>query len=73
MLNDDFNDLGMQRAPIVRETGRETVFRGFGHSHFSFVEGEGFHVTTQIPGMRGTGLDDGFSLHDPVDDMFKKF
>ncbi len=58
-------------APIVRSTGLETVFGGAGHSHFSYVRDQGFHVTTQIPGFgRNEGLPGGLSLHDPVKGMF---
>ena len=39
-------------AQPVRETEKETVFQGAGYSHFSFVKGMGFHVTTDIPGMK---------------------
>ena len=46
-------DPGMiELAPIVKRTKDETVFKGAGHSHFSYVEGAGFHVTTEIPGLR---------------------
>lgn len=51
-------------APIVMQRGQETVFRGVESTHFSHVEGQGFHVTTQIPGIPG-----GLSIHDSVSDM----
>ncbi len=72
MSNDNFNEFGMQQAPIINQNERETNFKGFGNSHFSFVQNQGFHVSTQIPGMRGTGLDNGLTLHDSVKDMFDK-
>ena len=70
MPNNNFNNFGMQQAPIINQTERETNFQGYGHSHFSFVQNQGFHATTQIPGMQGTGLDNGLSIHDPVKPMF---
>lgn len=39
----------MEVAPIVNQNGRENNFKGYGNSHFSHVEGQGFHVTTDIP------------------------
>ena len=61
---------GIQQADILRQTGRETVFNGFGNSHISHVEGQGFHVTTQIPGIgRNEGLDRGLSHHDFLRDI----
>ncbi len=63
-------DYDLQRADILRQTDRETVFNGFGNSHISHVQGKGFHVTTQIPGIgRKEGLDRGFSIHDPLRDF----
>lgn len=53
------NDPGIELAKPIWQTDRETVFQGFGNSHFSHVEGEGFHVTTQVP-----GIPDGLSIHD---------
>jgi len=48
-------------APIVSRKGLETVFESAGKSHFSFVQGKGFHVTTQVPGLKqGVPV----SLHD---------
>ena len=38
-------------APIVHTTpSGEAVFKGAGNSHFSHVPGQGFHVTTDVPG-----------------------
>lgn len=34
------------------ERGNETVFKGYGNSHFSHVKGEGFHETTEVPGLK---------------------
>ena len=54
-------------APPVRQTGPETVFQGAGNSHFSHVEGQGFHVTTQVPGIgKREGLPKGLRIHDPI-------
>lgn len=60
-LHSAMNDIGIGMAPIVRQTEAETVFAGAGNSHFSYVSGEGFHVTTQIPDL-GQGLP--ISIHD---------
>ncbi len=68
--NNNFNDFGMQQAPIINRNNLETNFKGSQNSHFSYVQGRGFHVTTQIPNMRGAGLPNGYSLHDSVNDMF---
>lgn len=58
---------GIELAPIVIQTSTETVFKGYGSSHFSHVEGAGFHETTQIPGFgRTEGLTRGLSLHTSV-------
>lgn len=54
-------------APIMKETNNETIFKGYGHSHISHVKNEGFHITTQIPGIPG-----GSSIHDKVNDFFKR-
>lgn len=64
-------NLGLERADILRQTGRETVFQGHGNTHISHVEGgPGFHVTTQVPGFGANeGLDRGLSIHDPIRDM----
>ena len=63
-------DYGLQRADILRQTERETVFNGYGNSHFSHVQDQGFHATTQIPGIgRNEGLDRGLSIHDPLRDF----
>jgi hypothetical protein len=64
-------------APIVRRVGPETVFKGYGHSHFSHVGdeardewGRGYHVSTQIPGIGNEeGFDSGLSIHDHTRDM----
>ncbi len=61
-------------SPIVRQTPTESVFGGYGQSHFSHVQDHGFHVTTQIPGIGPSmGFDRGFSIHDPVRPMFDPF
>jgi hypothetical protein len=58
---------GLELAPILRQTDTETVFKGYGSSHFSYEDHEeytGFHETTQIPGFgRTEGLTRGLSLH----------
>ena len=70
MTNFNTPRFGMERADIVRQTDRETVFNGAGNSHFSHVQGSGFHVTTQVPGFGAKeGLDRGLSIHDPIRDM----
>ena len=63
-------DYGLQRADILRQTDRETVYSGYGNSHISHVQGQGFHVTTQIPGIGSNeGLDRGLSVHDRLRDF----
>ena len=63
-------DYGLQRADILRQTERETVFNGYGNSHFSHVQDQGFHATTQIPGIgRNEGLAQGYSIHDRLRDF----
>jgi len=59
----------IELAPLVRQTLGESVFQGAGCSHFSFVPDQGFHVTTQIPGIGIPGYG-GISIHDPVEPMF---
>ena len=57
---------------IAAVRGDEIVFKGSGMSHFSHVEGQGFHVTTAIPGFgaaEGFAPGQGLSWHDPVDPM----
>jgi len=64
----DFSGNPIELAPIVRQTGRETVFGGTDNSHISFVGGKGFHVTTPIRGLgKAEGFDGGFSHHDDID------
>jgi hypothetical protein len=59
------NDNPIEIAPIVGVNGPETIFGGYGNSHFSFVEGQGYHVTTAIPGFgQDDGLSNGLSEHD---------
>lgn len=59
----------IELAPIVHNTSTEDVFRGFGHSHFSHVKDESFHVTTQIPGIgHSEGLKRGLSSHIGITD-----
>ena len=68
--NLNLNTYGIQQADILRQTGPLTVFEGAGNSHFSHVEGLGFHATTQIPGLgRNEGLDRGYSVHDHLIDF----
>lgn len=60
-------NLDVDLAPIVRVTGDETVYKGAGHSHFSFVKDKGYHVTTHLPKM---GLrENSFSLRDNIEVM----
>src|SRR3989344_5121727 len=60
-------NLDVDLAPIVRVTGDETVYKGAGYSHFSFVKDKGYHVTTHLPKM---GLrENSFSLRDNIEDM----
>ena len=49
------NDNPLEIAPVVHQTPREKVYKGAGNSHISYVEGEGFHETTTIPGL-GQGV-----------------
>ncbi len=44
--------------------GKETVFKGQGNSHFSHVEGNGFHVTTEVPKLK-QGIR--VAIHDKTD------
>jgi len=60
-------NLDVDLAPIVMVTGDETVYKGAGHSHFSFVKDKGYHVTTHLPKM---GLrENSFSLRDNIEVM----
>ena len=53
----------IERADIVKRAGEMTVFKGAGNSHFTFVKDEGFHVTTDIPGLnQGVGIKE----HNPI-------
>jgi len=46
-------------APVVLQKPSEIVFKGAGNSHFSYILGQGFQVTTDIPGMgQGTPIKD---------------
>ena len=56
-------DNDIERADIVERKGKETVFKGAGNSHFSFIEGKGFQVTTEVPGMK---QDCRIPVHDPI-------
>ena len=56
-------DNDIERAEVVARKDKETVFKGYGISHFSFVEGEGFHVTTDVPGMK---QDCPIPIRDPI-------
>ena len=70
MMNYNQNSYGIQQADILRQNGPLTVFDGAGNSHFSHVEGQGFHVTTQIAGLgRNEGFDRGYSVHDHLKDF----
>jgi hypothetical protein len=43
-----------------------------GYSHFGYVPSQGFHVTTQIPGIGANeGLPNGFSTHFKVNPYLK--
>ena len=42
----------IEQAPIVNQFDRGVTFKGTGNSHFTFVEDEGFHETTEVPGLR---------------------
>ena len=37
---------------IVKKSDKEIIFKGSGNSHFSYVLGEGWHVTTEVPGLK---------------------
>ncbi len=54
-------------AGIQRRRGLLTVYEQTGDSHISHVRGQGFHVTTQVPGIGGDeGLDKALAFHDYV-------
>ena len=54
---------GIEISPM-KQIGKETVFQGYGNSHFSYVQGQGFHATTQIPGMgQGMPISDHFQIN----------
>ncbi|MBI2085251.1 MAG: hypothetical protein HYT71_01925 [Candidatus Aenigmarchaeota archaeon] len=55
-------DIGV--AQIQHQRGSLTVYEQTGYSHISHVAGEGYHLTTQVPGIgRDEGLDEGLSFH----------
>ncbi|MBA7494885.1 hypothetical protein ES702_05463 [subsurface metagenome] len=58
------SDFNIEIAPIVKKIGAETVFKGSGMSHFSYVDGQGFHVTTNTPGLPE------YKVHNPAGNMF---
>ena len=39
-------------ASVVSRSPAEVVFKGAGHSHFSYERDNGWHVTTEVPGLR---------------------
>ena len=50
-------------GPQPYEPPRETVIPGYGNSHFSHVRDQGWHVTTEVPGLRqGTRIADHFDI-----------
>ena len=55
----------IERALAVRRNANETVYQGAGNSHFSYVKDLGWHVTTEVPGLRqGQRI----AIHDSVFD-----
>ena len=48
---------------MQKQIGNEIVFKGSGYSHFSYVQGQGFHATTQVPGLN-QGMP--ISIHTPI-------
>lgn len=64
----DPNDNQIERADEIPLNSGETVFRGYGYSHFSYLPGQGFHATTNIPGFgQAEGLPNGLRHHDEVE------
>lgn len=58
----------IEMAKRIARNNNLTVYDGYGNSHFSHVRNEGWHVTTQIPGIgKREGFTGGFSLHDLID------
>jgi len=54
-----------EAAASVGRNRKETVFQGSGHGHFSYVKGEGFHATTNVPGIgKEEGLPGGLRIKD---------
>lgn len=62
------DELMVESAQIQRQRGPLTVFEQTGDSHISHVAGQGFHVTTQVPGIgKNYGLDQPPSFHTIVE------
>jgi len=68
-MGDKFNNLGIEVAPIITQDDNGASFKGFGNSHFTFKKNEGFHVTTEVPGLnQGMHITDRFDVGPQRDD-----
>ncbi len=57
----------IELAPAKELKTGEIMFQGYGHGHFSYLPGKGFHATTNIPGFgEAEGLPNGLQHHDDV-------